>query len=527
MARWWQGAVGYEIYPRSFADSNDDGIGDLEGIRQRLPYLEWLGVDAVWIGPFYDSPGLDHGYDVADYREVNPIHGDIVDFENLVTAAHGRGIRVIVDIVPNHSSWQHFWFREARKDPGNPYRDYYIWRDPAADGGPPNNWVSHFGGPAWTLDEASGQYWCHLFLPEQPDLNWANPAVLDEFDAILRFWCDRGVDGFRIDVAHALMKDPQFRDNPQHLLVADPTNPKEVFDSYEHLYDLDQDTTVEIFKRWNQVVAPYDAVLIGESHPRSIDRVARYVRNETLHTVFYLDPGRMDWDPGRLLDMLESVHTRTDQGISWIIDNHDESRSATRFGGGDVGRRRSLAVMTFMMALGGFPFLWEGQELGLVDGLIADADREDPIATRNEHGIGRDGTRTVMPWDTSHANGFAPSAEPWLPAPPRRPEETVEVQRLDDESWLNRHRRLLAARKAHPDLWSAPPEWLPSPGGAVRMLRRGSTLAVANLDEIAQRVELPAGSWHILFQSRPGGRRSVSSPLEVEPETSYLLATGI
>ncbi|HDL41948.1 MAG TPA: alpha-amylase, partial [Actinobacteria bacterium] len=293
MTSWWHGGIGYEIYPRSFADSNNDGIGDINGIKGRLPYLSWLGIDAIWIAPFYESPGLDHGYDVSDYRAINPIHGTLADFDELIADAHARDIRVIVDIVPNHSSSEHRWFQQALQGRDNPYRDYYLWRDPAPDGGPPNNWVSHFGGPAWTLDEASGQYYCHLFLPEQPDLNWSNPALREEFDDILRFWCDRGADGFRIDVAHGLVKDAQFRDNPQRVPIQDPGNPTEVFGAFEHLYDMDQDGTVDVYRRWNRVVEPYEAVLIGESNPRSLDRVARYVRGDSLHTVFYLEPGWM------------------------------------------------------------------------------------------------------------------------------------------------------------------------------------------------------------------------------------------
>jgi len=525
MARWWQGAVGYEIYPRSFADSNNDGIGDLEGIRQRLPYLEQLGVDAIWIAPFYDSPGFDHGYDVADYKAVNAIHGDLADFDDLVGDAHRRGVKVIVDIVPNHSSSHHVWFREALKGRDNHYRNYYIWKDPARDGGPPNNWVSHFGGPAWTLDEASGQYWCHLFLPEQPDLNWTNPAVADEFDGILRFWCERGADGFRIDVAHGVMKDSLFRDNPLRIPIEDPDDPSEVFNAYDHIYDLDQDATVDVYKRWNKVVAPYDAILIGETSPRSLDRVARYVQGQSLHTVFYLEPGWMEWNPSDLLDKLETVHRSTDTGVSWVIDNHDCSRSPTRFGGGDVGRSRSLAVMTFMMALGGFPFLWEGQELGLVDAHVAAANLEDPISTRNEHGVGRDGTRTVMPWDTSHSNGFAESAEPWLAAPPRSAGETVAAQLEDNSSWLHRHRRLLEVRKANPDLWSAEPEWLAAPPGAIRMLRRGTALAVTNLEPTSAQIELPAGEWDVVYGSTPPLTQQPADILVAAPESSYLLVT--
>jgi len=525
MGRWWSGSVGYEIYPRSYADSNDDGYGDLEGVRQRLPYLQWLGVDAIWLAPFYKSPGFDHGYDVSDYRDVNPIHGDLADFDRLVEDAHGRDIRVIVDIVPNHSSSHHRWFQEALQGKDNPYRDYYIWKDPAPDGGPPNNWVSHFGGPAWTLDDASGQYWCHLFLPEQPDFNWTNPAVADEFDAILRFWCDRGADGFRIDVAHGVMKDPQFRDNPQRVPIVDADDPSEVFNAFDHLHDLDQDDTVDVYKRWHEVVEPYDAILIGESNPRSLDRVVRYVENEALHTIFYLEPAWMKWKPSELLDKVETVNRSTDNGVSWVIDNHDTSRSATRFGGGEAGQHRSIAVMAFMCALGGFPFLWEGQELGLHDARLDAANLEDPIATRNEHGRGRDATRTVMPWDTSNANGFSATAEPWLIAPQRPLEETVEGQRQDPDSWLNRHRDLLSVRKSLPDLWEAEPEWFDAPLGDARALRRGNTIAVTNLGENPMQFELPSGTWTVQYDSRgevKGNRRSGMAT--VAAEATYLMS---
>ncbi len=523
MDKWWLGSVGYEIYPRSFADSNDDGIGDLRGIRQRLEYLEWLGVDAIWIAPFYDSPGYDHGYDVTDYRAVNSIHGDLADFDALVADAHSRGIRVIIDIVPNHTSSHHVWFQEALEEPHSRYRDYYIWKDPAPNGGPPNNWVSHFGGPAWTLDETSGQYWCHLFLPEQPDLNWENPAVREEFDEILRFWCDRGVAGFRVDVAHGLTKDPQFRDNPQLVPILDPQDPAHVFRAFDHLYDLDQDSTLEIYQRWNQVVAPYDAILIGESNPRSIDRVARYVKGDGLHTAFYLESVWMAWKPNELLANLEFVNRATDTGVSWVIDNHDASRSATRYGGGDLGRQRSLAVMAFMGGLGGFPFLWEGQELGLVDAVLRRQDLEDPIATRNVHGKGRDGTRTVMPWDSTHANGFCSSAEPWLHAPQRDHGETVAAQRADAGSWLAKHRELLRVRKTLPELWRVAPQWSNELTGPARALRRGNTIVVTNLGDQPVSYTLPAGDWKVVFDSSSSDRTTLVGGQQIPAATTYYL----
>ena len=523
MGTWWTGAVGYEIYPRSFADANDDGIGDLEGIRSRLDYLQWLGVDAIWIAPFYESPGFDHGYDVSNYRAINPVHGTLEDFEALTKDAGKRDIKVIVDIVPNHSSSHHVWFQEALKGPESHFRDYYIWRDPAPDGGPPNNWVSHFGGPAWTLDEASGQYWCHLFLPEQPDLNWTSPEVRREFEEILRFWCERGVDGFRIDVAHGLMKDPELRDNPQLVPIVDPDDPSEVFAAYDHIHDLDQDATIEIYREWNKVVEPYGAVLIGESNPRTLDRVENYVRGDGLHTIFFLEPAWMRWKPRDLLDRLETVSRSAEAGVSWVTDNHDTSRSPTRFGGGDLGRQRSLAVTAFMFALSGFPFLWEGQELALIDADLQPGDMEDPIATRNEHGKGRDGTRTVMPWDSSHANGFNQSETPWLRAPDRTEEETVEYQRAQTNSWLHRHRDLIAVRQSSPDLWESEAEWDDAVGGSARALGRGNTIVVTNLDEAPLAYQLPGECEVLYHSSKPDleGRRVRSIELEA-PATAYL-----
>jgi alpha-glucosidase len=268
---WWSDAVGYEVYLRSFADSDGDGIGDLAGLTGRLDHLADLGVDIVWVTPFYPSPMADFGYDVADYLDVDPRFGTLADFDRLVEAVHARGMRLIVDLVPNHTSDQHEWFRSALEGPDSPHRDFYLWRDPAPDGGPPNNWRSHFGGPAWTLDESSGQYWCHLFLPEQPDLNWANPAVHAAFQDIIGFWLDRGVDGFRIDVAHSLVKDPSFADNPVLVEVAAGASPLEAFRALRHDHDLDQPGTLDIYREWHELTAPRGAMLLGEVYLDSAD----------------------------------------------------------------------------------------------------------------------------------------------------------------------------------------------------------------------------------------------------------------
>jgi len=400
---WLRGAVGYEIYARSFADSTGDGFGDLAGMTSRLEYLAWLGVDIIWLTPIYPSPDHDHGYDVANYRAVRSEHGTVADVEALVTRAHELGMKFIMDIVPNHTSWDHVWFQKALEDPSSPERDMYLFRDPAPDGGPPNNWISHFGGPAWTLDEKSGQYWCHLFVKEQPDLNWRNERVRQEFEDIYRFWFERGVDGFRIDVAHGLLKHPSFADNPQRETPAPNAGPLEIFFSYDHDFDMDQDENVEIFQQWQSVAAEYDATLLAESGVTNHERLTRYVGPDALDLTFFLKPGWMSWEPEKLVAELTALAEMEPHGMSWTISNHDNPRPVSRFSrdvGGDltVGLDRSLAVSTLMMALGGVPFLYYGEELGMPDGAVDPDKREDPIATLNDEdgGESRDVARTPM-----------------------------------------------------------------------------------------------------------------------------------
>ncbi|HRE01681.1 MAG TPA: alpha-amylase family glycosyl hydrolase, partial [Ilumatobacteraceae bacterium] len=356
---WWRGAVGYEIYVRSFQDSNGDGTGDLAGITSRLGHLADLGIDVVWITPFFPSPGKDHGYDVSDYCDVDPQFGTLADFDALIAAAHARGIRVLADIVPNHSSDQHPWFQAAIADVASPYRDYYHFRPAAPDGGPPNNWVANFGGSAWSPDPAgTGMYYLHLFLPEQPDLNWTNPAVMDEFLAILRFWCDRGVDGFRIDVAHGLTKDPEFHDNIQLRPVTADMHPAAVYWSFEHVNDSNRPETAEIFRRWHAEVAPYGAVLFGEIGTPDPAGVAHAVaQHDALDGGFILRISAMKWDPAKIVDKLVAFNEASRGGAVWALSNHDISRAVSRFGAATVGQQRAVdrvvTVTTLLIALDG------------------------------------------------------------------------------------------------------------------------------------------------------------------------------
>ena len=524
---WWHGAVGYEIYIRSFADSNDDGVGDLAGVASRLDYLSWLGVDALWLTPFYPSPGHDHGYDVSDYCAVSPLHGTIDDFDALLDEAHRRGLRVVVDIVPNHTSIEHPWFVRARRDPDGPDRDRYLWADPGPGGGPPNNWRSHFGGPAWTFDEASGQYWCHLFLPEQPDLNWRNPAVRNDFDSILRWWMDRGVDGFRVDVAHGLLKDAELRDNPQIAPIVNDMDPFDAFDAFEHRHDMDQPENVDIFRRWNRICAPRQVMLLGEVNAPWPGRMSRYVESGALDQAFFLRTASLDWAPETLLSMVRAMHDAAPQGISWVLSNHDRSRAASRFGGGEAGVRRSLAVSALLMALGGTPFLYQGEELGLCDGVLR-ADPQDPVSVRNSGATsGRDACRTPMPWDSGAHNGFSASA-PWTDAEPRPPEQTVAGQQADSKAPLHRYRSLLAVRRRHPDLWQAPVEWIETHDPRVAALRRGSTAVVANLSDRRVRIRLDSPGWELVFTSGDGCSldSSTGDSVSVSAESAAVLVNG-
>jgi alpha-glucosidase len=519
---WWSGAVGYEVYIRSFADSTGDGVGDLRGIESHLDHIAWLGARIVWITPFMPSPGFDHGYDVSDYRDIDPAHGSMDDFRRLVERAHDLDLRVLVDIVPNHTSSAHPWFIDSISGPDSARRDWYHWADPGPDGGPPNNWVSHFGGPAWTLDPASGQYYCHLFLPEQPDLNWSNPAVVEEFDDVLRFWCDAGADGFRIDVAHALLKHPELLDNPVIRATEPEAGPTAVFESFRHDHDLDQDANIEIFRRWRRLTEPYGAMLVGEVNVRTPQRAARYTAPGALDTVFYLKPAWADWEPSALVDMLRSTHDADPDGVSWTMNSHDTSRSVSRFGGGEVGRRRSFAATAFEFVLGGVPFLYQGEELGLVDATLDPGDRADPIWTRNAGGeAGRDGSRSAMPWTTGSANGFS-TGTPWLAAAERPAEETVEHQRGAADAPVHAYRALISARAANPDLHLAPLEWLSVDRDDAAAGRRGDCAFVANLGSESITVDL-VGDHEIVFCSTPDGAMVHGSEVTVAPETTVYL----
>jgi alpha-glucosidase len=453
---WWQTGVIYQIYPRSFQDSNGDGVGDLAGIIQRLDYVsQTLGVQAIWLSPFYPSPMADFGYDVSDYTGVDPLFGDLDDFDRLVAAAHARHLRVIVDFVPNHTSDQHPWFLESRAARQNPRRDWYVWRN-GKDGAPPNNWQSHFGGSAWEWDERTGQYYLHSFLKEQPDLNWRNPQVKAAMFDVIRFWLERGVDGFRLDVAHYIGKDPQLRDNPYLPGVDLEQYRDHLYMAQVHLHDKGHPDAHVIFREFRQLLDAYSQerprYSVGEIHIDDWQSWASYYGEhlDELHMPFNFHLMQSPWNPGALAQVVAGLEAALPEGAwpNYVLGNHDEPRLASRYGRENV----RLAAM-LLLTLRGTPTLYQGDELGMQNVPIPPDREQDPYGLRVP-GKGRDGCRTPMQWDASVNAGFAPPevASLWLPLAPDYRVMNVAVELQDPTSVLNLYRRLLAYRRATPAL---------------------------------------------------------------------------
>jgi glycosidase len=451
MTNWWQGAVVYQIYPRSFADSDGDGVGDLRGVIDRLDYLSGtLGVDAIWLSPFYPSPMKDFGYDISDFCDVDPIFGTLADFDELLSSAHDQGLRVIIDLVQNHTSDRHPWFVESRASRTNPKRDWYVWRDPKEDGSPPNNWLSGFGGKAWRLDETTGQYYLHSFLVSQPDLNWRNPQVQQAMFDVVRFWLDRGVDGFRLDVAHFIMKDPELRDNPPAPFVDASFKALGEYDAQLHLYDKGHPDVHRVFRDLRAVVDSYggDRFTVGEIHIFDFDEWAEYYGADLaeLHMPFNFSLIWAPWDAGRFRQLVEAVEASVPEGgwPNYVLGNHDERRLVGRYGA-DQARVAAMLLLT----LRGTPTLYYGDELGLTNVEIPRYLQQDPWSLQEPTVESRDGCRTPMPWDGSPTAGFSPSesAKPWLPIPDDHRQLNVDAQFENPRSMLHLYRRLLEFRR--------------------------------------------------------------------------------
>ncbi|MBH1933492.1 glycoside hydrolase family 13 protein [Streptomyces sp. AV19] len=487
---WWRHAVIYQIYIRSFADSDGDGIGDLRGARTRLPYLAELGVDAVWLTPFYASPQADGGYDVADYRAVDPLFGDLQDADDLVREAHRLGLRVIVDIVPNHTSDRHAWFRAALAGrPGDEARARYHFRPGRGTHGelPPNDWESVFGGPAWTRAD-DGEWYLHLFAPEQPDLNWENPEVAAEFESILRFWLDLGVDGFRIDVAHGMVKAPGLPDigrKEQAKLIGAQVLPF-----------FDQDGVHAIHRSWRRLLDSYDGGRIGvaEAWAPTAERLALYVRPDELHQAFNFHFLTCPWDAAAMRAVIDASLASTGSvgaPATWVLSNHDVVRHVTRYGGGERGARRARAAALLMLALPGSAYVYQGEELGLPEVVdLPDAVRQDPAFFRGDGQDGtRDGCRVPIPWEGDEAPyGFGPTEGPagsWLPQPGRWRELSVAAQSGDPRSTLELYRSALALRRRLPGLGDGPMSWRAEdvPEGVLAFSRPGFECTLNTLGE--------------------------------------------
>ena len=445
---WWQRGVVYQIYPRSFQDANADGLGDLPGIVARLEYLQELGVDAIWLSPIYPSPMADFGYDVADYTGIDPIFGTLADFDRLVEAAHARGLKVILDFVPNHSSSEHPWFREARRSRASARRDWYIWRDPASGGGVPNNWLSVFGGSAWELDEATGQYYYHAFLKEQPDLNWRNPAVVQAMANVLEFWLQRGVDGFRVDVIWHLIKDEQLRDNPINPGFKDGMSP---YDRLLPVYTSDRPEVHGVIAGMRAVLDRYDdRVLIGEIY-LPIERLVDYYGRDLTgaHLPFNFQLILSAWDAATIARLITDYEAALPPGgwPNWVLGNHDNHRIASR-----IGAAQARVAACLLLTLRGTPTLYYGDEIGMHDVPIPDHRVQDPVERRIPGiGLGRDPERTPMQWSGAPAGGFT-TADPWLPLADDVGLVNVEAQQSDPRSMLAWHRALIALRKSEPAL---------------------------------------------------------------------------
>ena len=498
---WWREAVFYEIYVRSYQDTNGDGIGDLPGIVERLDYLNdgtpnSLGVDALWLTPINPSPMYDFGYDVSDYCEVDPRFGTLANVDRLIAEAHRRGMRVILDLVPNHTSHEHTWFRSARAAQSSPRRDWYIWRDPAPDGGPPNNWVSAFGGPAWTYNEPSRQYYLHSFLREQPDLNYRNSAVARAMEEVIRFWLDRGVDGFRVDVIHKMIKDAELRDNPPP--APHDTDLVRHYGGQVHVYDEDRPEVHDIIRGWRCLLDDYgDRMMVGEVYLFDPARVAAYYGNgaDGLHLAFNFRFLWCPWDAAAFRARVDEIEALLPPGAqpTYVLSSHDAPRHRTRFDDARDGDARARLAALMLLTLRGTPFLYYGEEIGMRDGVIP-ADRVcDPVGKRFP-GLGRDPARTPMQWNGVPGAGFT-TAEPWLPVAGGLMEVNVDRQRNDPSSLLSFYRRLIWYRKQSPALLHGTYRPIESPRDTFAYLRehgRQRLLVALNFSAGDRRLELPA-----------------------------------
>jgi len=523
--KWWQKGIIYQIYPRSYQDSNGDGVGDLPGIESRLDYLAWLGVDAIWISPVYPSPMADFGYDVSNYVDIHPLFGTLADMDHLIAAAHERDLKIILDFVPNHTSSEHPWFLASRASRDNPKRDWYIWHDPAPGGGPPNNWLSRFSGEsAWEWDETTGQYYLHSFLVEQPDLNWRNPEVRQTMLDVLRFWFERGVDGFRVDVSYRTMKDELFRDNPP--------NPdwRPGMEPFTRLIETYTKNTPEIheFNRWlRQVADEYpERVLVGEMYLPLDELVKHCGQDDEFHLPFNFHLIMADWLAGVVRELADRYEALLPQEAwpNWVLGNHDQHRIASR-----VGPAQARVAMMMLLTLRGTPTVYYGDEIGMEDVPIPPDKVQDPWESLTPGlDLGRDPERTPMQWDGSANAGFCPEGvESWLPVAEDFQQVNMEVERADPDSMLGLTRRLIDLRRGSPALATGSYRAVDSPGQVFCYLRehgRERFLVALNFSAEPQSLSLDPAL------GRPGqviSTHSVEGPIDTLAKLTLLANEGL
>ena len=521
---WWKRAVIYQIYPRSFFDSNGDGVGDLHGILQKMPYLASLGIDAIWLSPVFKSPMVDFGYDISDHCAIDPLFGSMSDFDAVLSAAHNLGIKLILDLVPNHTSSAHPWFQDSRRSRSSEFRDWYIWRDPAPDGGPPNNWLSAFGGSGWEFDDATGQYFYHTFLTSQPDLNWRNPKVRDAIKGVMRFWFAKGADGFRMDALWYLLKDDQFRDNPpnpdyradqppDHQLL--PLYTTDLFEVHDVIADLRR--VADEF---------HDRLLIGEIYLPPTRLVAYYGKNlEGVHLPFNFSLLETRWHARTLATLIDDYEAVLPPGSwpNWVLGNHDRPRIVSR-----VGLEQARVAAMLLLTLRGTPTIYNGDELGMKLAHIPPNRVQDPFELNVPGlGLGRDGARSPMPWSDQPQAGFS-ETEPWCPLIEDWRSTNVANLARDPTSMLALHRRLLALRKQEPALMAGAYEPLLATGDTLVYARNHPgfpTIVVAlNLSERHEAIELENFGGHILlstFCDRVG--ESIDAQLSLRPHEGVVL----
>jgi glycosidase len=532
-APWWQRGVVYQVYPRSFQDSNGDGIGDLQGVIDRLDHVAALGVDAIWLSPFYPSPMADFGYDVADYCDVDPVFGTLEIFDGLVRAAHERGLRVIIDFVPNHTSVEHPWFEASRSSRDDPKRDWYVWRDSRPDGAPPNNWLASFGGRAWTFDDTTGQWYLHSFLPEQPDLNWRNHEVREAMFDVVRFWLSRGVDGFRIDVCYAIAKHPELLDNPPTVKGDQHHEAVRDYDSQLHVHDRNDPYVHEIYRELRSLVDGWPdgrrAVLIGEVHVDNLDEWAKFFgAGDEMQLPFNFGLLRVEWDARAIAAHVQAVESVTAGVAGWptyVLGNHDERRVASR-----LGVSRARAAMMLLLTLRGTPTMYFGDELGHPDVPIPPDRERDPWGLREPGlGLSRDPSRSPMPWTDEPGAGFAPvGVEPWLPIVDDTAHVSVASQEGRADSMLELTRQLLAVRRDHPALEIGRQRIVLVTDHVFATERSAATdrvLIAINMSGTVQNVSIGEGGAAVLVSTHPGGPPVVAlDALVLAPDQGVVLA---